>query len=126
MKHVWVGAVLLAALLFGGLLLNTGLQRMNGALPGELKKAAEASLAGNWTRADGIMETVRSRWEKNREITASLTDHALLEEVDCLFSELMVYREQHLGSEYAAVCMCLARRIEAVLESQSLRWWHLL
>lgn len=126
MKHVWAGAVLLTALLCAGLLLNTGLQRMNGALPGELKKAAEASLKENWEQADELTETVRSRWEKNREITASLTDHALLEEVDCLFSELAVYRKQRLGSEYAAVCMCLARRIEAVLESQSLRWWHLL
>lgn len=126
MKHVWAGAVLLTALLCAGLLLNAGMQRMNGPQPGELKQAAEASLAGNWTRADGIMEKVRSRWEKNREITASVTDHALLEEVDCLFSELAVYREQRLGSEYAAVCMCLARRIEAVLESQSLHWWHLL
>lgn len=126
MKHVWAGAVLLTVLLCAGLLLNAGMQRMNGAQPRALTQAAEASMAGNWTRADGIMETVRSRWEKNREVTASVTDHALLEEVDCLFSELTVYREQRLGSEYAAVCMCLARRIEAVLESQSLRWWQLL
>lgn len=126
MKHAWAGVVLLAALLCAGLLLNAGMERMNGMHPRTLTQAAEASLAGNWTQADMLAETVRSRWEKNRKIIASVTDHALLEEVDCFFSELTVYRDQQAGSEYAAVCMCLASRIEAVLESQRLHWWHLL
>ena len=126
MKHVWAGTALLAVLLCAGVLLNAGMERMLGIHPQTLEQAAEASLAEHWAQADALTETVRSRWEKNRKTTASVTDHALLEEVDCLFSELSVYREERLRTEYAAVCMNLARRIEEVVESQSLRWWHLL
>lgn len=126
MKHVWAGAALLAVLLCAGVLLNMGMERVHGIHPQTLEQAAEASLKENWEQAVALTETVRSRWEKNRKATAAVTDHALLEEVDCLFSELLVYREKWLGTEYAAVCMNLARRIEEVVESQSLRWWHLL
>ena len=126
MKHVWAGAVLLAVLLLAGSLLNAGMERRFGSYPRTLEQAAEASLTERWEQADALAENVRSQWEKSRKVTASVTDHALLEEVDCLFSELSVYRARRLGTEYAAVCADLARRIEEVVENQGLRWWHLL
>ena len=57
---------------------------------------------------------------------AAMVDHELLEETEKMLSELAVYRSRRLSTEYATVCLCLAKQAEAIGESQSLRWWHLL
>ena len=126
MKHVRVGIVLMVVLLAVGILLSAGMCRLRQTLSGELFDAAQLALAENWQGADRLTESALRRWERSRKLVAAVVDHELLEETEKMFSELAVYRSRKLSAEYAAVCLCLARQAEAIGESQSLRWWHLL
>ena len=88
--------------------------------------AVMCALAENWPAADRVTADAVRRWERSRKLVAAVVDHELLEETEKMLSELAVYRSRKLSAEYAAVCLCLAKQAEAIGESQSLRWWHLL
>lgn len=126
MKHVWAGTALMAVLLCAGILMTVCMGSLQETLSQTLTEAADSALAENWEKTDALMGNAKRQWESSRRFVASIADHELLEEAERLFSELAVYRECRLPSDYAAVCLCLARQIEEIGESQSLCWWHLL
>jgi hypothetical protein len=108
------------------ILLSAGMCRLRKTLSRELTEAARLALAENWQAADQVTADAVRRWERSRKLVAAVVDHELLEETEKMLSELAVYRSRKLSAEYAAVCLCLAKQAEAIGESQSLRWWHLL
>jgi hypothetical protein len=126
MKHVKLGLCILAVLFALGLLLTSCLSGLRRELCGAMNTAATAALEERWEEADEAAGAGHRLWEQRRKFVASVVDHELLEEVDTLFVQLEVYRSQRLTAEYAVVCRCLSRQMEAIGESQSLRWWHLL
>ena len=126
MKHVRGGILLMLVLLGLGILLSAGMCRLRKTLSRELTEAARLALAENWPAADRVTADAVRRWERSRKLVAAVVDHELLEETEKMLSELAVYRSRKLSAEYAAVCLCLAKQAEAIGESQSLRWWHLL
>ena len=126
MKHVKLGLCLLAVLFALGLLLTSCLSGLRRELCDAMNTAATAALEGSWEEADKAAGAGHRLWEQRRKFVASVVDHQLLEEADTLFAQLEVYRSQRLAAEYAVVCRCLARQLEAIGESQSLRWWHIL
>ena len=126
MKHVRGGILLMLVLLGLSILLSAGMCRLRKTLSRELTEAARLALAENWPAADRVTADAVRRWERGRKLVAAVVDHELLEETEKMLSELAVYRSRKLSAEYAAVCLCLAKQAEAIGESQSLRWWHLL
>ena len=126
MKHVRGGILLMLVLLGLSILLSAGMCRLRKTLSRELTEAARLALAENWPAADRVTADAVRRWERSRKLGAAVVDHELLEETEKMLSELAVYRSRKLSAEYAAVCLCLAKQAEAIGESQSLRWWHLL
>ena len=126
MKHVRGGILLMLVLLGLSILLSAGMCRLRKTLSRELTEAARLALAEDWQAADRVTADAVRRWERSRKLVAAVVDHELLEETEKMLSELAVYRSRKLSSEYAAVCLCLAKQAEAIGESQSLRWWHLL
>lgn len=126
MKHVRGGILLMLVLLGLGILLSAGMCRLRKTLSWELTEAARLALAENWPAADRVTADAVRRWVRSRKLVAAVVDHELLEETEKMLSELAVYRSRKLSAEYAAVCLCLAKQAEAIGESQSLRWWHLL
>ena len=126
MKHVRGGILLMLVLLGLSILLSAGMCRLRKTLSRELTEAARLALAENWQAADQVTADAVRRWERSRKLVAAVVDHELLEETEKMLSELAVYRSRKLSAEYAAVCLCLAKQAEAIGESQSLRWWHLL
>ena len=126
MKHVKLGCGILAVLLVLGLALTLCLSGIRRELCDTMGAAAEAALAENWAAADAAAGKGKAMWQRNREFVAAVVDHELLEEADTLFAQLEVYRQCGLFPEYAVVCRCLVRQMEAIGESQSLNWWHLL
>ena len=126
MKHVRGGILLMLVLLGLSILLSAGMCRLRKTLSRELTEAARLALAENWPAADRVTADAVRRWERSRKLVAAVVDHELLEETEKTLSELAVYRSRKLSAEYAAVCLCLAQQAEAIGESQSLRWWHLL
>ena len=126
MKHVRGGILLMLVLLGLSILLSAGMCRLRKTLSRELTEAARLALAENWPAADRVTADAVRRWERSRKLVAAVVDHELLEETEKMLSELAVYRSRKLSAEYAAVCLCMAKQAEAIGESQSLRWWHLL
>ena len=126
MKHVRGGILLMLVLLGLSILLSAGMCRLRKTLSRELTEAARLALAEDWQAADQVTADAVRRWERSRKLVAAVVDHELLEETEKMLSELAVYRSRKLSAEYAAVCLCLAKQAEAIGESQSLRWWHLL
>ena len=126
MKHVRGGILLMLVLLGLSILLSAGMCRLRKTLSRELTEAARLALAEDWPAADRVTADAVRRWERSRKLVAAVVDHELLEETEKMLSELAVYRSRKLSAEYAAVCLCLAKQAEAIGESQSLRWWHLL
>ena len=126
MKHVKLGCLFLTVLLVVGLLLTVSLSGLRTQLCSTMDTAAAKALAGDWDAAIEAADQGRQLWERKRKFVASVVDHELLEEADTLFSQLEVYRALQLTAEYAVVCKCLVRQMDAIGESQSLRWWHLL
>ena len=126
MKHVRGGILLMLVLLGLSILLSAGMCRLRKTLSRELTEAARLALAEDRQAADRVTADAVRRWERSRKLVAAVVDHELLEETEKMLSELAVYRSRKLSAEYAAVCLCLAKQAEAIGESQSLRWWHLL
>jgi outer membrane PBP1 activator LpoA protein len=126
MKHVKLGCGILAVILALGLALTACLSSLKSELCNAMDAAAEAALTGNWAEADTAAGEGRQTWLRHRNFVAAVVDHELLEEADTLFAQLEVYRRCRLSPEYAVVCRCLVRQMEAIGESQSLKWWHLL
>ena len=126
MKHVHAGIALLLILGLLGALLTLFMDSTQERLSGAMTQAAEAALAENWAAVDSHTAQALSLWEQRHRITAAVVDHELLEQADSMLAELSVYRSRRESTEFAVVCMCLVRQFEAIGESQSLRWWHLL
>ena len=126
MKQFWIGVVVLALLLAAGVGLTVIMDDLQGEISAKMTEAAACALEENWEKADLAAGAARAKWERSRKFVAAFADHGPLETADSLFSELTVYRKQQLPAEYAAVCLCLARQAEAIGESHSLRWWHVL
>ena len=126
MKHIRSGIALLLVLGLLGALLTLFMDSTQERLSGAMTQAAQAALAENWVAADAHTAQVLKLWEQRHKITAAVVDHELLEEADSMLAELAVYRARGESTQFAAVCLCLVRQFEAIGESQSLRWWHLL
>lgn len=126
MKRLWIGVGLLVFFLAVGTLLTFSFHRIHGPLAETLDAASEQALSGNWEQAISLAEKAREQWEQYRSFTAAIADHAPLEEMDALFSQLEVYRSLHWDAEFAAICAQLSCMAAAMEESQALTWWTML
>ena len=126
MKRIWLGVSLLLVFLVAGCLLTYSFHRVHAPLAAVLEEASEQALAGNWERACTSAADARQRWDKYRNLTAAVADHAPLEEMDALFSQVEIYVRLNWQGEFAALCMQLSQMAAAMEESQALTWWTFL
>ena len=126
MRRFWIGAVVLVVLLAAGAGMTAVMDRIHSSISADMSDAAAMALTEDWASADALAGRAKQTWEQRHKFVAAFVDHDLMEAADSLFAELSVYRTRMLSSDYAAVCLCLARQAEAIGESHSLRWWHLL
>ena len=126
MKRFWLGIGILAVLLAAGIGLTVGITAVHTKLSRDLDGACEAVQKGDWDAAVALAESAKASWMRCRRFVASFVDHEPLEQMDSLFSELEIYRNQHLPTDYAAVCTHLSHLSEAIGESHALTWWNLL
>ena len=126
MKRIWLGVGLLLVFLVAGWLLTYSFHRIHRPLATVLEQASQEALADNWERACASAADARQHWDKYRNFTAAVADHAPLEEMDALFSQLEVYITLNWQGEFAALCTYLSQMAAAMEESQALTWWTLL
>lgn len=123
---MWIGIALLVLILAASIWLWWGLGGIFREMGSALDGAAQAAMATDWATADAYTAEAATLWKTYRTAAASFTDHEPLEQIDALFRELELYRQQSLPGQYAVVCIHLSRLAEAVEEALSLKWWSLL
>ena len=126
MKRIWLGIGFLVVFLLAGWLLTLSFHRIHAPLATVLEEASKEALAGNWEDACAAADEARQYWDKYRNLTAAVADHAPLEEMDALFSQLDIYIKLNWQGDFAALCMQLSQMAAAMDESQALTWWTLL
>ena len=126
MARFWLGVILLIALLVAGLWIAGATGSSQENIAGILEQAQEKILAGELAAGNALVQEALSLWQKSWHGTASVVDHAPMDEVDGLFAQLQAYSAAGQTHHMAAYCARLSLLIEAIGESQSLTWWNLL
>lgn len=126
MKRLWIGIGLLASILLIGLLTTARLGNIHTDIGENLRTSAHAAQAGNWDKADELAQIAEEDWRSNRNFTAALADHTVLDEIDAFFAQATAYRENRAAMEYAAICGRLSVAVEAIQDGHRLTWWNLL
>lgn len=126
MNRFWIGLGLLLALLGVGLWAMFTMDSIHSSVSEDLRQSAEAAQAENWAQADDLARSAEDQWEEHWHFSAAMADHTALDEIDSIFAQTRVYRENRQATDYAAACARLAQLIEALRESHNLSWWNLL
>lgn len=126
MKRLWLGVGILVGLLLLGFLTTWFMVWIHEPLGAELAKAEELARTGDWEEAVKVAHQARQRWEHYRSISAAVTDHAPMEQIDALFLELETYIQQREQVHFCAVCAQLSGWVEAVADAQRITWWSVL
>lgn len=126
MKQFWIGVGLLAVLLAAGLWAMFATDRVHSSVSADLQQSAQAAQAGNWEQADRFSGSAVAQWRESWRFSAAMVDHTELDEIDALFAQAEVYRQEREATAYAAACAHLAKQVEALQEGHQLSWWNLL
>lgn len=123
MKRIWIGIGFLVGLLVLGMAVMKITDRQMGEISQALQEASEST---DWASAVTLAQTAQRIWEENNHLMAALSDHADLDTVDQLFSQLKVYQQRKEQTHHAALCAQLSEAIRALEENHHLTWWNLL
>lgn len=126
MKRTWIGVGLLLTLLLGGVLIARWMERQHTPMVTTLTRAARAAMAEEWEQAEALAVEADGVWKQKRTMVAAFADHSPMEEIDGLFAELEIFRDAREQVHFAATCMELSRKMEAMGDAHSLSWWNLL
>jgi len=126
MKRFWFGAALLAVLLGLGIAATLGMAWICDPISHRLDEAADAVQDGQWEQALTMADSARVHWEQWRSISAAVTNHEPMEEVDALFEALEIFARQRDTVRFADCCARLSALTAAISESQAIYWWNIL
>ena len=126
MKRMWIGIGILFLLLAAGVGLLIASRSFFSALTDSLEQASIHATVEDWNRALKKEEESRQQWEKYRRFWAAFTDHEPVEEMQNLFSQLEVYAQEGMETDFAAICKHIAHLAEAMDEFHNLHWWSVL
>ena len=126
MKRFFIGVMLLVLLFLGGLLTAGVLHADFEPIAAQLRQASREAEAGNRAQADLLSRLAREKWEACWKRTAVFTDHGPMEQIDGLFAQLEVYRNEGNRAAFSAICLRLALEISELGEDHRLNWWNFL
>ncbi len=126
MKRLWLGIGVLLVLLGLGLGAIGAINGICGPISGDLKAAARAAQGENWEEALTLSQRARDRWERWAHVSASLTNHEPMEQIEALFQALEIYGRQRDSLGFSDCSARLASLTEAIAEAQGVYWWSIL
>ena len=126
MNRLWIGVGLLVILLAMGVTMLFVSRNFYEDFSQSLEQAGLFAMSGNWTAAENQAARSRQKWERSQRFWAAFTDHAPVEQMENLFSQLELSQNRRLEVEFASACRALMKLAEAIDESHSLRWWSVL
>lgn len=122
----WLGTILLVALLAVGFWIAAAASQSHIPISRDLEEAANLALNGNFEDGSTLAQRAKTAWDDHWHATATVADHAPMEDIDGLFSQMEIYRKEKLSTEFAAYCSRISVLIKAISEAQTLNWWNLL
>lgn len=122
----WLGIGLLLAVLAAGVYIWKWMDAAVYPVADTLILAQNAAQTGEIEQAGKLLREAKQIWEKSWRAVATVADHAPMEEIDSLFSQVEQYFKQGLKEEFAALCGRLLVLVKAVSEAHSLNLWNFL
>lgn len=126
MRRMWIGVALLALILIAGILTAEFMDRTHRSNARDLKEAAALALDGDWDRAEALTMRARKNWQKKKTLTAALTEHQPMEEIESLFAKIDICASARNKIHFATTCAHLAQLMNALSESHSLTLGNLI
>lgn len=127
MEKRWICGVLVLMVLLGvGLWVGYSMEQCHDPIAYDLEQAAQAALEGDLSRARETMHRAGQRWKRCYSLTAAATDHAPMEEIDSLFSQLESYAQAEDRVAFAAWCSRAASLVKALGETNRFCWKNIL
>lgn len=123
MNRVWIGALLLAALLVLSLAAWWAMAWVQVPIAQSVQRAGQLALAQDRIPADAELHRALTRWRNHRLLICTLADHQNAEDIECLFAQLPHIPDKQ---DYAAACADLARKVTAMWQAQALSWGGIL
>ena len=126
MKRGWLGVATLLIFLALGFMTAEAMENAHRPTQVLLEQAANATLSGEFDRGVALGMEAKSRWERHWNGTAAVADHSPMDDVDALFAEMEIYAKAGEAPHFAACCQELSRRLQAMAEAHTFRWWNVL
>lgn len=126
MKHLWFGIGLLVFLLVASIWLGSALEELHRFPAEDLEYAADAALEGNWNLSAALISRAEQSWSSRRNLTAALTHHDAVFQIDKGFDMLKSYIACQDTAGFVSTCAQLAAQLRSVHQPHSFRWWSLL
>ena len=126
MARFYLGVGILLAFLVFGLWVGHTLEDIHTEIADTLTEAADMALSGDLEGAETVALSAKKRWEKSWHGSATVADHAPMDEIDGLLAQLPCYARSGNTGEFAACCTRCSLLVQAISEAHSLTWWNLL
>ncbi len=126
MARGWFGAGILVLFLILGLVVSVNMDNAHLPTGALLEQAADQTLNGEFEQGVALGMEAKARWERQWNGTATVADHSPMDDVDALFAELEVYAKAGEEPHFAACCLELSKRLQAVADAHKFSWWNVL
>lgn len=126
MGKLWLGVGILVLFLVLGLWTNRAMNDIHIGIAEALDTAAEEALSGNLAAGQKTAEKAKASWDALWHCSATVADHAPMDEIDGLLAQLESYSRADQPGDFAACCSRLSLLVRAMCEAHSLTWWNLL
>ena len=113
MRRCWFGAGLLGVLLVLGVVSGTFMLRHSGEMIRQTGLVQQKARQESWEEAELELARAKDRWHRHRSLSAVLSDHEPMEQVE----ELLVLLEEAVVRKDAETCRELALRLTKNLEA---------
>lgn len=126
MGRFWLGIGILVVFLVLGLGISSAMDDVHLAIADTLDAAAEQALSGDLNAGMETARQAKKAWEKNWHGSATVADHAPMDEIDGLLAQLECFSRANMPGDFAACCTRISLLVRAMSEAHSLTWWNLL
>lgn len=126
MKRLWIGILLLGAMLAGAIAMLLFSSHFYQTFSDTLDEAKTFANVENWESAAQKAHDAEALWDRHHRFLSAFTDHEPVEEIERLLAHLTLYEENRMRVDFVDVCQSLCLLCEAIDESHNLKWWSIL
>ena len=126
MGRFWLGIGILVLFLVLGLWISSEMEDVHMSIADTLETAAEQALSGDMAAGQETARQAEAAWKKHWHASATVADHAPMDEIDGLLAQLECYSRAGQAGDFAACCTRISLLVRAMSEAHNLTWLNLL